>query len=415
MEQGLISILTIIIDPILAIIIPNYKGSSERRKVNSQFEFKMVRNFLKEHRGTLASSAFEFYTKENKSTDLHLIEDVPLLIRGEWIPDAPIDISKVKISLDKIYRDDVSNILTSTFSELLPYCDDKNKFDLYSNTIKALDCPTYFSNNKSYRLISLNASDKNNPEMVFSYSRYFEHINIGETLAYEFAKSKKSKRKMNKLRRKHMEDPFSLINRHVLPGTITLTIRHEPGTEGCFFMHKRGANSVAVGMNTFNVIPAGEFQPSTSSITGADKDFCFWSNIMREYSEEFLGFKEHYKENGLPVNYTKPPFDAFNKALNEGKARCYYLGFGIDPLSLKGEILTVCIWDADKFDEVFAEICIDNEEGTLISDRDDNNLLVGIPFNEENVMRYIREEENTPPGLACLKLTLEHRDMLGIN
>lgn len=414
MEEGFLSIIITIIDAILVKILPDYNGISERRIGTSQREFKTVRNYLKENRGILADSAFMFYAKKDTSIDAHLIEDVPLLTKAEWLPDDPIDISKVKISLDKTYKDDVSKNTTSKLTKLLPFCDDKSRFDYYSGAIKALDCPTYFSNNKSYRLIKLNSADKNNPEMVFAYSKYFEHINIGETLGYEYAKAKRFSKKTNKLYRNQLGDPFALDNRHVLPGIITLTIRQTPGAESSFFMHKRGANDVAVGMNTYNVIPAGEFQPSTSSITGEDKDFYFWNNIMREYSEEFLNYEEHYNENGIPVNYSKPPFDAFNKALNEGKARCYYLGFGIDPLSLKGEILTVCIWDAERFDEVFSKLCIKNAEGTLISDRNDNNVLVGIPFNEETIMRYIREEENTPPGIACLKLTLKHKDKLGI-
>ncbi len=43
----------------------------------------------------------------------------------------------------------------------------------------------------------------------------------------------------------------------------------------------------------YDVIPAGEFQPSSVMAVDQANDFDIWRNIVRELSEEFLGAPEH--------------------------------------------------------------------------------------------------------------------------
>jgi hypothetical protein len=54
-------------------------------------------------------------------------------------------------------------------------------------------------------------------------------------------------------------------------------------------LHSRDASNVATSGGIVGVMPAGVFQPSTVRSGGHDADFDLWRNIMREYSEEFLG------------------------------------------------------------------------------------------------------------------------------
>ncbi len=135
---------------------------------------------------------------------------------------------------------------------------------------------------------------------------------------------------------------------------------------------------------------------------------------MREYGEEFLGYEEYYGDAGFTVDYTSEPFASFNAALDAGQATCYYLGFGMDPLALKGEILTVCIWEAEAFDRIFAGIKWENEEGRIIgSSMDKNNRLYGMPFDSDYIERYLKSD-TIPAGMACLKLAWKFRTELGL-
>ena len=48
----------------------------------------------------------------------------------------------------------------------------------------------------------------------------------------------------------------------------------------------------------------------------------------------------------------------------------WYLGVGLDPLTLAGEILTVLVIDAEVFDEIFANVVAWNSEGDIVFGND---------------------------------------------
>ncbi|MGO8893481.1 MAG: hypothetical protein ACLQB1_27925 [Streptosporangiaceae bacterium] len=48
-------------------------------------------------------------------------------------------------------------------------------------------------------------------------------------------------------------------------------------------------------------MPTGVFQPASITATHDSPDFNLWPNMMREYSEEFLGNPEH-DGDGIPVH-----------------------------------------------------------------------------------------------------------------
>jgi hypothetical protein len=73
----------------------------------------------------------------------------------------------------------------------------------------------------------------------------------------------------------------------------TLTIRLDRSGTGTVILHNRSATNFATSGGIVGVMPAGVFQPSTVRGGLRGKDFDLWRNIMREYSEEFLGNAEH--------------------------------------------------------------------------------------------------------------------------
>jgi hypothetical protein len=100
-----------------------------------------------------------------------------------------------------------------------------------------------------------------------------------------------------------------------------------------------------------SVIPTGVFQPASITPTHDATDFSMWHNMMREYSEEFLGNPEH-DGDGDPIDYVRQePFRSLDAARNAGKVRIKCLGAGLDALNFVSDVLTVAVFDAEVFDE----------------------------------------------------------------
>jgi len=105
-----------------------------------------------------------------------------------------------------------------------------------------------------------------------------------------------------------------------------------------------------------SVMPTGVFQPASIMPPHDDADFDMWRNMMREYSEEFLGNHEH-DGNGNHIDYeNQEPFRSLNAARREGRVKIYYLGTGVDALNFVGDGLTVAVYDADTFDDIFRDM-----------------------------------------------------------
>ncbi|MEU4116495.1 hypothetical protein AB0F71_18630 [Kitasatospora sp. NPDC028055] len=123
-----------------------------------------------------------------------------------------------------------------------------------------------------------------------------------------------------------------------------------------------------------------------------------WRAIVRELSEELLGSSEDYGSGIRPIDYYAWPFNqALSAARAAGTLRVYWLGLGMDPLTLVTDMLTVAVFDAELFDETFARIASTNEEGHRVQLEDGTGHAVGIPFTA---------------GAALLQLAWQHRDVL---
>src|SRR6185437_7527333 len=164
--------------------------------------------------------------------------------------------------------------------------------------------------------------------------------------------------------RQAIGDPFDLTRRAVLLSINTLTIRRDR-TSTSVVLHSRNPANVATSGGVIGVMPAGVFQPSTVRSVDHAADFDLWRNIMREYSEEYLGNPEHGGD-GPPIDYVNDePFRSLDSARTSGRIRVLCLGVGIDALNYVGDIFTVAIFDSDVFDEIFGNMVQENDEGTV--------------------------------------------------
>jgi hypothetical protein len=251
---------------------------------------------------------------------------------------------------------------------------------------------------------------------------YFDAVDVCETLAHELAAAYVSflpdgievrhpaGRRLPF--RKLVGDPFDLDHRLVGASIDTLTIR-QSRSSASFVLHQRDASRVAVAGGMYHVMPAGVFQPSSMAPAAQAADFDLWRNMMREYSEEYLGNLDHDGNASAVIDYDgQEPFHSLNAAVREGKVRVFFLGVGLDPLTLWGEILTVAIFDDDIFDELFASMLAQNHEGTVVRVAHPTKSPQYVPFTEERVDQLVEAEPLAPAAAACLELAWRDRETL---
>ena len=171
-------------------------------------------------------------------------------------------------------------------------------------------------------------------------------------------------------------------------------------------LHWRDPAKVATAAGLYDVIPAGEFQPSSIGPHDQANDFDIWRNIAREYSEELLGTPEHDGSTGTPIDYDAWPF---YRLLGQARAEGKLAAFCLDALTLAATILTVVVIDDDVFDEAFRDAVGVNAEGITIFDERGDDTGQGIPFIDRTVNHLLNSEPMASPGAACLALAWRHR------
>ncbi|MDJ0339983.1 hypothetical protein QMK19_06750 [Streptomyces sp. H10-C2] len=287
--------------------------------------------------------------------------------------------------------------------------------------MRYIDSPTLFENRPSYRLTGVDWDAQGGGQLSFGLATYFDKIDVCEAIGHELAATLASSDGATvggpgwgKLpRRRLIGDPFDLEVRSVVPAITTLLLRLRPSGEATFFLHWRDPGKVATAGGLYDTIPAGEFQPSTVMCDPAGPDFDLWRAIVRELSEELLGTSEDYGSDTAPIDYDAWPFNrALTAARAEGTLRVYWLGLGMDPLTLVTDMLTVAVFDAELFDETFERIVSTNDEGLRVEMEDGTGRAVGIPFRADQIERLTGSEPMQPAGAALLQLAWQHRKVL---
>ena len=207
-------------------------------------------------------------------------------------------------------------------------------------------------------------------------------------------------------------DPFDPQRRAVIPAITTLTIRlRRYPAEPSFLLHWRDPAKVATAGGLYDVVPAGEFQPSSVALWDRRNDFDLWRNIVREYSEELLGMPEHDGSRSRPIDY--PGWDLYQRLEQgrlDGSVTAHVLGIGLDALTLAATILTVVVIDDDAFGSAFESVVRYNDEGEIVGICGD--AAEGVPFTDRCVSRMLESEPMASPGAACLALAWKHRSAL---
>jgi transcriptional regulator with XRE-family HTH domain len=379
--------------------------------VVNQARWRQERRWLNQHRSELARLAAELYPAE------HQVAGTPLIAAPGWIPDAPIELRSLRLTLDEQPHAVVVDGSEAETLPTRPLCAPGQWFDRYTSAIRHLDPPRLFESRPSYRLLS---SPLGTDMLHFGLAAYFDKIDVSEALGHELAiaclrEHNGIPASAQPLRealpfRTLIGDPFDLARRAIIPAVTTLTIRlRRYPAEPSFLLHWRDPAKVATAAGVYDVIPAGEFQPASVALWDRRNDFDLWRNIVREYSEELLGAPEHDGTRSKPIDYQAwPLYRDLEDAQAAGAVVPFVLGCGLDALTLAATILTVVVIDDDVFTRAFGAATRYNEEGEIVA-IGDGQAIEGIPFTQESVRRMLSSEPMASPGAACLALAWRHR------
>lgn len=378
--------------------------------VASQNEWRGVRRHLNQHRHEFAQVAVNLYEPGWR------VGRSPLIAPPGWLPDEPVRLDDIDLQL---VQDRSAPYLTGGEPEghaARPMRRPGHQFERYTSAIRYLDPPSLFENRPSYRLLDLRwAAGGGN--MRFGLATYFDKLDVAEAVGHEFAGAA-----MHKLAsdltmsdlpfRGLIGDPFDTARRAVLPAVTTLCLRRRPthGTAS-FLLHWRDPSKVATAAGVYDVIPAGEFQPSSVASHDLSNDFDVWRSIVREFSEELLGEPEHDGSSGVPIDYTAwPLYRTLEAARESGELAIYCLGAGVDALTLAPTIMTVVVMDDVVFDDAFREAVDVNAEGVIVfGESGTSKDAKGLPFDAKTVKQLLEVEPMASPGAACLTLAWRHR------
>jgi len=211
-----------------------------------------------------------------------------------------------------------------------------------------------------------------------------------------------------------VDNPTNLVRRPVIPAVSTLTLRADyQAGDVQMILHWRDPAKVASGGGLYQVAPVGVFQPSADAVWNRANDFSLWRALGREMSEELLGNDENYDSDAHPIDYDRWPFFQHLKAAHQdGALRVYWLGLGIDPLTLVADMLTVAVFDSAAFDKTFTQLVTANAEGQMLTTVRPDGTNVGAPFNSETIERFVTSEPMQPAGAALLRLAWSLRTEL---
>jgi hypothetical protein len=320
-----------------------------------------VRAHLVRERHRLGVAAFARYGAPP------LCGDVPLLTRPEWLPDA---LAGVRLT----YAPGPAPEPDRTYSTLL-------------TTVAGLplrNLPTY----------RLTGADLRARTLTFGDGHYFDGLDTGEAAAHAYAAAE-----LGLAPAPPRTDPTDLAARPATVAISALTLRRS-GSAATMPLHRRDPAQVGHAGGMIQVVPVGVFQPIGPGSGAAD--FSLWRSLLREYAEELLGAPEEYGDG--PFDYDGWPFGVrMTAARDAGRIRPYLLGLGVDPLTWATDLLAAVVFDADAYDELFADAVDRNDEG---------DVLPAIPFTAATVDRYAGREPTQAAGAAVLRLAWRHRDVL---
>jgi len=381
-------------------------STEHAQRTPGQREWLRVSAYLNANRHELAVRAAGEYPAQAR------VAGTPLLAAPGWRPAAPIPLADIRLEFrpeppgapgtsaaGAVGGPDVARLAPY----LLPERPDGTRYRRHSDVVADLAAPAVFENRPTYRLTAANLAG-DDPRLSFTRGRYFDWVDVGGAVAHEYAAARLSWPAQQRLRQA-IGDPCDLSTRPAAVAVSTLTLRHDraAGT-AAFPLHFRDPARVGHAGGMIQVIPVGVFQPSGEAAWNEAADFDLWRGMLREFAEELLGADEDHGSEAAPIDYDRWPFArAMTAARDDGGIGVYCLGLGVDPLTFATDLLTVAVFDAAVYDDLFRGQVRANAEGTV---------LPRHRFDTETIAELTARHPVQAAGAALLELAVSHRDVL---
>lgn len=350
--------------------------------------FYEARRIFKERTKELVDAGLERYADQR-------LPGFRMLGRPAWVFDQPRPLEAlnlVRAGEDWVERREELDVATARLQDLWPRAEDGSKILRYSDAVRQYDRPALWSTDTpTFRLVELRERS-DGLDLHFEICDYHDATDTQEAFAFVVAAGLSPKKYLP-------SDPFNLRGRGASTGVLTLTLID--GAEQEFLFHRRGTAGVGQGPGQFHVVPAGEFQPAVVG-PEIDLDFDLWTNIQREFAEEFLGLPDGLAEvlDDRPT-VDDPRLQLLQNLYESGDLRLYSYGIAMNPSTLKIEILTVAVLSEEAKGAIVPKDAQDHEGTKLLR-----------PFTTKEVKRLMAYERTNPATHALLTLALRDRDIL---
>lgn len=368
-----------------------------------QREWLRVNAYLNANRHDLGIRAAQLYPARAR------LAGAPLLAAPSWRPAAPVPLADIRLEFRPgVPRGGAGHVdVAGLAPELLPERPDGTRYRRHTDVIADLAPPAIFENRLTYRLIAADLAGED-PRLTFSRGRFFDAVDVGGAVAHEYAAARLAGaggRPARQRLRAAIGDPGVLLARSAAMAISTLTLRHDRAAGTATFpLHMRDPARVAHAGGLVQVLPVGIFQPSGEAPWNEANDFDLWRGMLREFAEEMLGADEDHGSETAPIDYGRWPFARrMTAGRDDGRIRLYCLGLGADPLTLAVDLLTVAVFDAALYDELFATPVGAFAEGSVLPPR---------AFDEATVAELAAGQPVQAAGAALLTLAIAHRDVL---
>lgn len=368
----------------------------------SQHEWLRVRQAPGVRGRELTELAAWLYPESHRAPGGHV------LAAPGWLLDKPVPLESVELQWT---ADEPSAPMLRSLDHVLPLTTHGDRYAGYSRAVRDLVRPRLLENRPSYRLLGMDLGEP--PTLTYGTTTFFEVFDFKQAVAHEFKaawlEANRALPSWDALPlRASIGDTFDSTQMLMAPGINTLTIRRDrSGNDHRFVLHERDGGKVADGGGLCHVMPAGEFQPSSVAAADVHNDFSLWRNIMREFSEEFLGNPEHDGSGTRSIDYAEDePFRSFELARAEGSLRVWYYGMILEPLELGAATMTVTVVDDDVFDRLFTDLVPTNDEGYVVG----KDGRTDMPFTGEAIDRL--DTRLSASALTLLRLSWQDRSKL---
>ncbi|MDR7347966.1 hypothetical protein J2S62_002223 [Enteractinococcus fodinae] len=347
--------------------------------------FRRTRKILKTDYDRLVQKGLRYYSD-------YRLKDFKLLGRAGWIFNKPREIGSIEIEFKEAHNPQEYQKAIRRMCSFWPPGKGGITLQRYSEAISEYDQPTLWSEGTdTYRLVEVELRDEQ-LKLSYELGKYHDATDTQEAFGFVSGAGASLDRYLPR-------DPFDFRARCASTAICTLTLIDSDPPQ--FIYHCRSSTAVHQGVGQFHIVPAGEFEPAVVD-PRVNTDFDFWINIQREYAEEFLNLPDGLNEPLLDrPDQDHPSLRLLAELQGSGDLTLWEYGLGLNPVSLKPEILVIAVLSPLAGKRILGDQLLDHEGTKRIRD-----------FDYEELLHLIESPKTNPAAHALFKLAWRDRHRL---